>query len=49
MVTDRIHAHQGMAFAQIMHAGALSQGNRFVSVPAAPSALRPKGEQMKFY
>jgi 2,4-dienoyl-CoA reductase-like NADH-dependent reductase (Old Yellow Enzyme family) len=48
-VTDRIHAHQGMAFAQIMHAGALSQGNRFVGVPAAPSALRPKGEQMKFY
>ncbi len=48
-VTDSIHAHQGSVFAQIMHAGALSQGNRFVDVPAAPSALRPKGEQMKFY
>lgn len=48
-VTDGIHKHQGMAFAQIMHAGALSQGNRFVEVPAAPSALRPKGEQMTFY
>jgi len=49
MVTDSIHAHQGAVFAQIMHAGALSQGNRFVDTPAAPSALRPKGEQMKFY
>lgn len=48
-VTDSIHAHQGAVFAQIMHAGALSQGNRFVNVSAAPSALRPKGEQMKFY
>lgn len=48
-VTDSIHAHQGAVFAQIMHAGALSQGNRFVDAPAAPSALRPKGEQMKFY
>ncbi|GFM73858.1 NADH:flavin oxidoreductase [Pseudomonas cichorii] len=48
-VTDSIHAHQGAVFAQIMHAGALSQGNRFVDVSAASSALRPKGEQMKFY
>lgn len=48
-VTDSIHAHHGAVFAQIMHAGALSQGNRFVDAPAAPSALRPKGEQMKFY
>ncbi|MBD9484035.1 NADH:flavin oxidoreductase [Pseudomonas sp. PDM14] len=49
MVTNTIHAHQGAVFAQLMHAGALSQGNRFVDFPAAPSALRPKGEQMKFY
>ncbi|WP_277962539.1 NADH:flavin oxidoreductase [Pseudomonas sp. RIT-To-2] len=49
MVTDRIHAHRGVVFAQIMHAGALSQSNRFVDVSAGPSALRPKGEQMKFY
>ncbi|MEG0243297.1 MAG: NADH:flavin oxidoreductase [Pseudomonas sp.] len=48
-VTDRIHAHQGAVFAQIMHAGALSQGNRFSGQTAAPSAVRPKGEQMGFY
>lgn len=48
-ITDGIHQHQGKVFAQIMHAGALSQGNRFVDTPAAPSALRPKGEQMAFY
>lgn len=48
-VTNRIHAHHGLAFAQLMHAGALSQGNRFVDVSAAPSAVRPKGEQMNFY
>lgn len=48
-VVASIHAHQGLAFAQIMHAGALSQGNRFVPHSIAPSAIRPKGEQMAFY
>jgi 2,4-dienoyl-CoA reductase-like NADH-dependent reductase (Old Yellow Enzyme family) len=48
-VTSRIHRHQGLIFAQLMHAGALSQGNRFLSETAGPSAIRPKGEQMKFY
>lgn len=48
-VTQRIHLHDTAVFAQLMHAGALSQGNRFVSHTAAPSAMRPKGEQMKFY
>ncbi|MGF6094914.1 NADH:flavin oxidoreductase [Pseudomonas sp. 18175] len=48
-LTQRIHAHQGAVFAQIMHAGALSQGNRFTDHSAAPSAVRPKGEQMRFY
>lgn len=46
---ERIHAHQGLVFAQLMHAGALSQGNRFRHETAAPSAVRPKGEQMRFY
>lgn len=32
-----------------MHAGALSQGNRFLGETVGPSAIRPKGEQMKFY
>lgn len=35
--------------AQLMHAGALSQGNRYRTVTKGPSALRPKGRQMGFY
>jgi 2,4-dienoyl-CoA reductase-like NADH-dependent reductase (Old Yellow Enzyme family) len=48
-VTRRVHDHQGAIFAQLMHAGALNQGNRFLGETASPSAIRPKGEQMKFY
>jgi 2,4-dienoyl-CoA reductase-like NADH-dependent reductase (Old Yellow Enzyme family) len=36
-------------FAQLMHAGALSQGNVHRSHTVAPSAVPPKGEQMAFY
>jgi 2,4-dienoyl-CoA reductase-like NADH-dependent reductase (Old Yellow Enzyme family) len=38
-----------LVFAQLMHAGALSQGNVYRSETVGPSAVRPKGEQMKFY
>ena len=48
-VTDLIRVHNGSVFAQLMHAGALSQGNRFETATAAPSAVQPKGAQMKFY
>ncbi|MFK3971374.1 NADH:flavin oxidoreductase [Pseudomonas sp. NPDC087358] len=48
-VTDQVHAQDAAVFAQLMHAGALSQGNRFTRQTAAPSATRPKGEQMPFY
>jgi len=48
-VTDRVHARHGAVFAQLMHAGALNQGNRFKTATAAPSPVRPKGTQMKFY
>lgn len=48
-VVEAIHRHESAAIAQIMHAGALSQANRFVDQSAGPSAIRPKGEQMKFY
>jgi 2,4-dienoyl-CoA reductase-like NADH-dependent reductase (Old Yellow Enzyme family) len=48
-VVEAIHRHESAAIAQIMHAGALSQANRFVDHAAGPSAIRPKGEQMKFY
>lgn len=48
-VTAAIHKHDGKIFAQLMHAGALSQGNRFSQITAGPSAIPPKGEQMGFY
>lgn len=34
---------------QLMHAGALSQFNRFKNEAGAPSAVQPKGTQMEFY
>jgi 2,4-dienoyl-CoA reductase-like NADH-dependent reductase (Old Yellow Enzyme family) len=49
VITDRVHGHQGAIFAQLMHAGALTQGNRFQDKSFAPSAVRPKGQQMEFY
>ena len=48
-VVKGIHAHGGLAVAQIMHAGAISQGNRFRDRTAGPSAVQPKGRQMTFY
>jgi 2,4-dienoyl-CoA reductase-like NADH-dependent reductase (Old Yellow Enzyme family) len=44
-----IKAHGALAIAQLMHAGALSQGNRFRDGTVGPSAVQPKGEQMAFY
>ena len=48
-VTDAVHQEGAKIVAQLMHAGALSQGNRFVNDGLAPSAVQPKGEQMKIY
>lgn len=48
-VNEAIHLHASKVFAQLMHAGAISQGNRFVADCVGPSVVRPKGEQMKFY
>jgi 2,4-dienoyl-CoA reductase-like NADH-dependent reductase (Old Yellow Enzyme family) len=48
-VTDSVHNEGAKIYAQLMHAGALSQGNRFTKKTIAPSAVQPKGEQMKFY
>lgn len=48
-VVDSVHQAGAKIFAQLMHAGALSQGNRFVNETIAPSAVPPKGEQMEFY
>ena len=48
-VVSGIKTHGALAIAQLMHAGALSQGNRFRHGTLGPSAIQPKGEQMVFY
>lgn len=48
-VTDAVHQEGGKIFLQLMHAGALSQGNRFVKDTIGPSVVEPKGQQMKVY
>jgi 2,4-dienoyl-CoA reductase-like NADH-dependent reductase (Old Yellow Enzyme family) len=48
-VVGGVKAHGALAIAQIMHAGAISQGNRFRDATVGPSAIQPKGEQMAFY
>jgi len=48
-VVDAVHQGGGRMVAQLMHAGALSQGNPYRSDTLGPSAVRPKGQQMTFY
>lgn len=48
-VTNAVHAAGGRIVAQLMHAGALSQGNRFRADTIAPSAITPQGKQMEVY
>jgi len=48
-VVSGIKAHGALAVAQLMHAGAISQGNRFREGTVGPSAIQPKGTQMTFY
>ena len=48
-VTGAVHAAGGKMAAQLMHAGALSQANRFRDQTVGPSAVQPKGKQMAFY
>jgi len=48
-VVSGIKAHGAFAIAQMMHAGAISQGNRFRDGTVGPSAFQPKGKQMTFY
>lgn len=48
-INEQLHAHGARVFAQLMHAGALSQGNRFRSRTVAPSAVQPVGQQMAVY
>ena len=44
-----VQSRGGRMIAQLMHAGALSQGNPFRAGTIGPSAVRPKGRQMAFY
>lgn len=48
-VADQVHAAGGRIVAQLMHAGAISQGNPHRTVAKGPSAVQPKGLQMGFY
>jgi len=48
-VVQRVHARGGRIVAQLMHAGALSQGNPHRNTTKGPSAVLPKGQQMTFY
>lgn len=48
-VVAGVQAHGARMVAQLMHAGALSQGNLHRSGTKGPSATRPTGEQMRFY
>ena len=48
-ITDGVHQHGGKIIAQLMHAGAISQGNIYRSDTLGPSAVQPRGEQLGFY
>ncbi|GAA4492610.1 NADH:flavin oxidoreductase [Hymenobacter ginsengisoli] len=48
-LTQAVHQAGAKIICQLMHAGALVQGNRFETTTLAPSAVTPKGEQMSFY
>lgn len=48
-VTDAVHDAGGRIFVQLMHAGALSQANRFRDETVGPSAITSKGKQMGVY
>ena len=48
-VVERVHAQGGRIIAQLMHAGALSQGNPHRPATKGPSAVLPAGLQMSFY
>lgn len=48
-IVDELHTAGSRVIAQIQHAGALSQGNAWRTGTVAPSAVRPRGEQLPFY
>ena len=48
-ITDRVHACGAPIVLQLMHAGALSQGNRHRDDTAGPSAVRPLAAKLPEY
>jgi 2,4-dienoyl-CoA reductase-like NADH-dependent reductase (Old Yellow Enzyme family) len=48
-ITDAVHVYGGLIIAQLMHAGALSQYNKYTGQSAAPSAIKPLGKEMTLY
>ncbi|WP_345240178.1 NADH:flavin oxidoreductase [Pontibacillus salipaludis] len=48
-IVDTLHNHGTAFIAQLMHAGAQTQGNAYTDETIAPSAVAPKGEQLGFY
>jgi 2,4-dienoyl-CoA reductase-like NADH-dependent reductase (Old Yellow Enzyme family) len=48
-VAEACHRLGTPIFMQLFHAGAVNQGNRWVEGSIAPSAVRPKGEQIARY
>jgi 2,4-dienoyl-CoA reductase-like NADH-dependent reductase (Old Yellow Enzyme family) len=48
-ITGRVHAAGAYFVAQLMHAGALSQGNHYRADTAGPSAVTPRGVRMPEY
>ena len=48
-IIESVHTQGSAIIAQLMHAGALSQFNRFSDKTVAPSVVQPLGKQMPFY
>ena len=48
-VVDAVHAEGSPILAQLMHAGAQAQGNRYGDGPVAPSAYTPPGQMAEMY
>lgn len=48
-VTTAVHQAGSAVIAQLMHAGALSQGNAHIAGTAGPSAVQPQGEMLPEY
>jgi len=48
-IVDAVHESGAIFIAQLMHAGALSQYNKYTGCNAGPSAVKPLGKEMTFY